>query len=139
LRKISIVACNGSAWFEVRRDFLLLPRLPAVDFTDMPQGIAHVNLNVSSLSRSLMGSQSTAKTIFLLASMVGWLIVGAALMYLFPFIADRLVSSDVTHLWMKTLSRSGYNPMLAWAGGGSALAITVLGSLIWHQRFEGRL
>lgn len=86
-----------------------------------------------------MGSQSTAKTIFLLTSMVGWLIVGAALMYLFPLVADRLVSSDLTHLWMKTLSHSGYNPMLAWVGGGITLAITVLANIIWHQRFEGRL
>ena len=39
-----------------------------------------------------MGSQSMAKTWFLLASMVGWLIVGAALMYLFPAIADGLVA-----------------------------------------------
>lgn len=86
-----------------------------------------------------MGSQSTAKTIFLLASMVGWLIVGAALMYLFPLIADLLMASDLTHQWMKTLSRSGYNPMLAWVGGGSALAITLIGTLIWHQRFEGKI
>lgn len=86
-----------------------------------------------------MGSQSTAKTIFLLASMVGWLIVGAALMYLFPLIADQLVSSELTHLWMKNLSRSGYNPMLAWVGGGVTLAITVLANIIWHQRFEGKI
>ncbi|PZV17868.1 MAG: hypothetical protein DCF22_02935 [Leptolyngbya sp.] len=86
-----------------------------------------------------MGSQSTAKTIFLLASMVGWLIVGAALMYLFPLIADRLVSSDVTHVWLKTLSRSGYNPMLAWVGGSIALVVTVLSTIIWHQRFEGKI
>lgn len=86
-----------------------------------------------------MGSQSTAKTIFLLTSMVGWLIVGAALMYLFPFVADKLVASDLTHLWMKTLSRSGYNPMLAWVGGGSALALTVLGNIIWYQRFDGKV
>jgi len=64
-----------------------------------------------------MGSKSTAKTLFLLASMAGWLVVGAALMYLFPFVADEVVSSDVTHLWLKNLSRSGYNPMLGWAGG----------------------
>jgi hypothetical protein len=89
--------------------------------------------------RSPMGSQSLAKTVFLLASMVGWLIVGAALMYLFPLIANLLVSSDLTHLWMQTLSRSGYNPMLAWVGGGIALAATLLGHLIWHQRFEGKL
>jgi hypothetical protein len=86
-----------------------------------------------------MGSQSTAKTIFLLISMVGWLIVGAALMYLFPLIADQWVSSELTHQWMSTLNRSGYNPMLAWVGGGITLAITALGTLIWHQRFEGKI
>jgi len=86
-----------------------------------------------------MGSQSTAKTIFLLASMVGWLIVGAALMYLFPLIADRLISSDLTHTWLKTLGHSGYNPMLAWVGGGIVLIVTVLSTIIWHQRFEGKI
>jgi uncharacterized protein YqgC (DUF456 family) len=86
-----------------------------------------------------MGSQSTAKTIFLLASMVGWLIVGAALMYLFPFIANLLVSSDLTHLWMKNLSRSGYDPILALVGGGIALAVIALINLIWHQRLEGKI
>ncbi|MDX2242880.1 MAG: hypothetical protein NW224_19550 [Leptolyngbyaceae cyanobacterium bins.302] len=96
-------------------------------------------LRVSSFGRSRMGSQSTAKTIFLLASMVGWLMVGAALMYLFPFLADRLLSSELTHQWMKTLSRSGYNPMLAWVGGGFALAITTIASLIWNRHFEGKL
>jgi hypothetical protein len=86
-----------------------------------------------------MGSQSTAKTIFLLISMGGWLIVGASLMYLFPVLADWLVGSERTHLWMATLSRSGYNPMLAWVGGGLALVATVVGNLIWYQRFDGRL
>ena len=86
-----------------------------------------------------MGSQSTAKTIFLLASMVGWLMVGAALMYLFPLIADRLISSDLTHTWLKTLGRSGYNPMLALVGGGIVLIVTGLSTLIWHQRFEGKI
>ncbi|MBE7382512.1 MAG: hypothetical protein F6J95_014005 [Leptolyngbya sp. SIO1E4] len=86
-----------------------------------------------------MGSQSTAKTIFLLASMVGWLMVGAALMYLFPAIADGLVGSDRTHLWMATLAQSGYDPKLAWIGGGSILAITVLGNFIWYQQFEDKL
>jgi hypothetical protein len=86
-----------------------------------------------------MGSQSKAKTIFLLVSMVGWLIVGASLMYLFPWISDRLVSSDLTHLWMKNLSRSGYSPALGWIGGGVTLVVTALGSLVWHQRFEGRV
>lgn len=86
-----------------------------------------------------MGSQSTAKTIFLLASMVGWLIVGAALMYLFPLMADRLMSSELTHVWMETLSRSGYQPRLAWVGGGITLALTILANVIWYQRFEGKI
>lgn len=86
-----------------------------------------------------MGSQSTAKTIFLLASMVGWLIVGAALIYLVPSLADRFLGSDLTHTWIKTLSRSGYDPMLAWVGGGIALVVTTLGNLIWYQRFDGKL
>jgi hypothetical protein len=85
-----------------------------------------------------MGTQSTAKTLFLLASMVGWLLVGAALMYLFPAIADTLVGSDLTHTWMITLARSGYDPRLGWLGGGSVLAVTVLGTWVWYQYFEGK-
>jgi hypothetical protein len=86
----------------------------------------------------MIGTQSTAKTVFLLASMVGWLIVGAALMYLFPAIADGLVGSDLTHLWMTNLARSGYTPTLGWVGGGLALAITVAGNWVWYRYFEGK-
>jgi hypothetical protein len=78
-----------------------------------------------------MGSQSMAKTIFLLGSMVGWLLVGAALMYLFPAVADWLIGSEQTHQWMTTLSRGSYDPRLGWIGGGSMLLITVLGNIIW--------
>lgn len=85
-----------------------------------------------------MGSQSTAKTIFLLVSMVGWLLVGATCMYLFPAIADWLVGSDRTHLWMANLTHGGYNPALALAGGGSILTLTVLGNFIWYLRFESK-
>ncbi len=86
----------------------------------------------------MIGTQSTAKTVFLLASMVGWLLVGAALMYLFPAIADALVGSDLTHLWMANLSRSGYNPALGWIGGGVVLAITTAGNWAWYQYFDGK-
>ncbi len=86
-----------------------------------------------------MGSQSTAKTIFLLTSMVGWLIVGAALMYLFPFFANLLLPSDRTHLWIENLTRGGYNPMLGIVGGSITLAITVLGNFIWYQQFDGKI
>lgn len=86
-----------------------------------------------------MGSQSKAKTIFLLISMVGWLIVGAALMYLFPLMADFFVHSDLTHLWLSNLTKWGYNPMLGFLGGGAALALTVAGNFIWYRQFEGKL
>lgn len=86
-----------------------------------------------------MGSQSMAKTIFLLVSMGGWLLVGAALMYLFPWLADRLVGSELTHLWMTNLTRGGYDPALAWVGGGVALGLTVAGNILWYQRFDHKL
>jgi hypothetical protein len=86
-----------------------------------------------------MGTQSTAKTIFLLASMVGWLVVGAALMYLCPVLLDWFWPSDRTHLWLENLSRGDYKPQLAWVGGGIALVVTTLGNILWYQRFEGRL
>lgn len=86
-----------------------------------------------------MGKQSTAKTIFLLISMAGWLIVGAALMYLAPVFLDQFFTSDRTHLWMINLTRGGYNPILALVGGGITLVSTVLGNLIWYQQFEGKL
>ncbi|PSN19289.1 hypothetical protein C7271_08050 [filamentous cyanobacterium CCP5] len=86
-----------------------------------------------------MGSQSTAKTFFLLGSMVGWLLVGAALMYLFPVVADWLIASEQTHQWMATLSRGSYDPRLGWMGGGIILVITVAGNILWYQRFDGKV
>lgn len=80
--------------------------------------------------------QSTAKTIFLLASAVGWLIVGASLIYLMPVAANTLRPSELTHTWMETLSRGGYNPMLAVIGGGAAFVLTVAGNALWYQKFE---
>lgn len=86
-----------------------------------------------------MGSQSTAKTVFLLISMVGWLIVGAALMYLFPLMANGLVHSELTGLWMQNLTLHGYRPQLGLLGGGTALALTVAGNAIWYRKFEGKV
>jgi hypothetical protein len=86
-----------------------------------------------------MGTQSTAKTIFLLTSMVGWLILGAALIYLFPVIFDSLIHSDRTALWLKTLSKSGYNPFLALEISGVILAIEIAANWIWYRKFEGKV
>jgi hypothetical protein len=86
-----------------------------------------------------MGTQSTAKTIFLLTSMVGWLILGAALIYLFPMIFDRLIHSDRTALWLKTLSQGGYSPVLALEISGIILAIEIAANWIWYRKFEGKV
>ena len=83
--------------------------------------------------------QSNAKTAFLLSSAVGWLIVGASLIYLVPFALNLFRPSKLTATWIATLSRSGYDPMLAIGGGGAALVLTVLGNWIWHQKFEGKV
>ncbi|MEM6450818.1 MAG: hypothetical protein AAF703_10940 [Cyanobacteria bacterium P01_D01_bin.105] len=80
--------------------------------------------------------QTKAKTLFLLASAVGWLIVGASLIYLVPAGMNQFRPSVLTHTWMETLGRSGYNPMLAIAGGGAALLLTVIGNAVWYGRFE---
>jgi hypothetical protein len=85
-----------------------------------------------------MGTQSTAKTIFLLISMVGWLILGAVLIYLFPAIYNFLLPSDRTALWLTTLSRSGYSPFLGLEIGGVILVFEIVANWIWYRQFEGK-
>ena len=77
--------------------------------------------------------QSTAKTLFLLASMVCWLIVGASLIYLVPAAMDAFRPSETTGVWMETLSRGGYSPQLAIKGGGIAFILAVIGNILWYQ------
>lgn len=85
-----------------------------------------------------MGTQTKGKTIFLLTSMVGWLLSGGALIYLSPFIVNQLSPSATTNLWMENLTRGGYNPMMALAAGGGVLLLTVAGNAIWYRYFEGK-
>lgn len=70
--------------------------------------------------------------------MVGWLIVGASLMYLFPAIADRLLGNDLTHTWMVNLSRGSYQPMVGMIAGGIAFAFSTILTVVWYQQFEER-
>lgn len=79
---------------------------------------------------------SPGKNLFIICSMLGWLIVGASLIYLFPFVTHLVLPSDRTALWMDTLGRSGYNPMLAIAGGGITFVVIVSATLIWNERVE---
>ncbi|ESA36670.1 hypothetical protein N836_06305 [Leptolyngbya sp. Heron Island J] len=85
-----------------------------------------------------MSTQTRGKTVFLLASMVGWLLSGGALIYLTPFLANQIAPSDTTHLWMENLTRGGYNPILALAGGGSILICTIIGNAVWYRYFENQ-
>lgn len=72
------------------------------------------------------------KNVFLVMSMVPWLLVGGALIYLAPAIADKLLHSETTATWLTTLGRGGYYPKLAIevALGMSIVgtALTILGS-----------
>jgi hypothetical protein len=86
-----------------------------------------------------MGSQSSAKTIFLLSSMVGWMILGAALIYLFPAITDLTIHSERTHTWLTTLSRSQYRPSLALGVGSVLLVLEIIANWVWYSRFDGKI
>lgn len=79
--------------------------------------------------------QIDGKSIYLVASLVGWMLVGGALIYLAPVLANRLFHSDTTEIWMETLTRGGYNPMLSIVGGSIALVATVTGHIIWSPKF----
>lgn len=70
--------------------------------------------------------------------MVGWLVVGASLIYLMPITANLVRPSELTGTWMQTLARGGYDPMLAVIGGGTALVLTVVGNVLWYQNEEKR-
>lgn len=86
-----------------------------------------------------MGTQTKGKTIFLLTSMVGWLLSGGALIYLTPFLANQISHSATTSLWMENLTRGGYQPLLALSGGSSILVLTIVGNAIWYRYFEGKV
>ncbi|MEL7358777.1 MAG: hypothetical protein AAFN40_19735 [Cyanobacteria bacterium J06560_6] len=77
--------------------------------------------------------QSTAKTLFLLASMACWLLVGASLIYLVPAALDAFRPSETTGIWMETLTRGGYSPQLAIRGGSLAFVLAVVGNVLWYQ------
>lgn len=85
-----------------------------------------------------MSTQTTGKTVFLLLSMVGWLLAGGALIYLSPYLWNLLLPSDTTRLWLTNLGRGGYNPELALTGGGAVLVLTVVGNAVWYRYFDGR-
>ena len=87
--------------------------------------------NNTSSSKSVIDG----KSIYLVASLVGWMLVGGALIYLAPVFANRLFHSDTTEIWMETLTRGGYNPMISIVGGGIALVATITGHLIWSPKF----
>ena len=86
-----------------------------------------------------MGTQSTAKTIFLLLSVVGWLGVGATLIYLSPWMMNLATHSETTTIWLETLGRSGYSPTWGLQTGALDLTLTVILNVVWYSKFEGKL
>jgi fructose-specific phosphotransferase system IIC component len=70
---------------------------------------------------------NSTKTLFLVISMLPWLLVGGALIYLAPAIANQVLHSETTATWLATLSRSGYYPKLA---SFTALGMSVVGTIL---------
>jgi fructose-specific phosphotransferase system IIC component len=53
-------------------------------------------------------SRPQPTSIRLVLSLLPWVIVGGALIYLSPVIAHLILRDELTSTWLKTLSRSGY-------------------------------
>ena len=58
----------------------------------------------------------------LLISLLPWVIVGGALIYLSPQLADLILHLPLTHKWLETLSHTGYYPKEAAIAAGIATA-----------------
>ncbi|MEM9137675.1 MAG: hypothetical protein AAGB01_10050 [Cyanobacteria bacterium P01_F01_bin.42] len=85
-----------------------------------------------------MGTQSKAKTIFLLASMVGWLVIGGAIIYAGPLFFDMLAHSETSSLWLNNLRNSdeGYAPIAALRVAGVLFVLEVVAYWLWYTRFD---
>ena len=71
-------------------------------------------------------SRPPATSARLLISLVPWTLVGGALIYLSPEIANLILRSDLTATWMQTLSRSGYYPKEAAIVGGISTVVGII-------------
>ena len=71
-------------------------------------------------------SRPPATSVRLLVSLVPWALVGGALIYLSPEIANLILRSDLTATWMQTLSRSGYYPKEAAIVGGISTIVGIV-------------
>lgn len=83
-----------------------------------------------------MGSQSTAKTIFLLTSMAGWLLIGGALIYAGPMFYHLWAHSETSTLWITNLEQSGYEPFAALKVASVVLVVETVGYWLWYSRFD---
>ena len=83
-----------------------------------------------------MGSQSTSKTIFLLISMAGWLIIGGALIYAGPLFFNLLTHSETSALWLNNLNQGGYEPVAALRVAGAVLVAEIIAYWQWYSRFD---
>ena len=83
-----------------------------------------------------MYTQSKPKTFFLLISMLGWLGIGGALIYLGPELYHLFSHSEQAELWIENLSAGGYNPRLGIIACGILLPLEILGNWYWYTQVE---
>ena len=86
----------------------------------------------------MIGSQSNAKSAFLLISMAGWLIIGGALIYAGPLFFDLLVHSETSTLWLTNLNQGGYEPVAALRVAGIILIVEIFAYWWWYSKVEGK-
>lgn len=80
--------------------------------------------------------QSTAKTFFLIISMIGWLGVGGALIYLGPELYQLLSHSEQAQQWLENLLAGGYNPRLGLLACGILFPLELIGNWYWYTQVE---
>lgn len=84
----------------------------------------------------MIGTQSNAKTVFLLVSMVGWLIIGGALIYAGPWFYHLWAHSETSTLWITNLNEGGYEPVAALRVAGVLLIIETAAYWLWYSKFD---
>ena len=84
----------------------------------------------------MIGAQSTAKSIFLLISMAGWLLIGGALIYAGPWFYHLYAHSETSTLWITNLEGAGYDPVPYLKISTVVLLMEVVAYGLWYSKFD---
>ena len=84
----------------------------------------------------MIGEQSNAKSIFLLVSMAGWILIGGALIYAGPWFYHLYAHSETSTLWITNLEGAGYNPVPFLEGSLVLVVIEVIAYWLWYSKFD---